>query len=103
MMKKYSILSTFTGAGGLDLGFHGGFSFLNDYFPALPFKTDVAVEWSPFACGTLTHNTHYFNGIDVRNEDITKLNKKDLPQKNYDVLLGGFAGWFSLRYVFSGG
>ena len=90
MMKTYSILSTFTGAGGLDLGFHGGFSFLNDYFPALPFKTDVAVEWSPFACGTLKHNTHYFSGIDVRNEDITKLDKKDLPQKNYDVLLGGF-------------
>jgi DNA (cytosine-5)-methyltransferase 1 len=28
-MRKYSTLSLFSGCGGLDLGFHGNFQFLN--------------------------------------------------------------------------
>ena len=40
--KKYKILSTFTGAGGLDIGFHGGFRFLDKYYGELPFETVVA-------------------------------------------------------------
>jgi len=31
----YKIISTFTGAGGLDIGFHGDFNFLDRNFPKL--------------------------------------------------------------------
>lgn len=35
----YKIISTFTGAGGLDIGFHGNFSYLGKKF------NDMTMEW----------------------------------------------------------
>jgi hypothetical protein len=38
----YKILSIFSGGGGLDLGFHGGFKFLDTFYPKLNFETKFA-------------------------------------------------------------
>ncbi|MFT4968176.1 MAG: DNA (cytosine-5)-methyltransferase 1, partial [Candidatus Deianiraeaceae bacterium] len=36
-MKNYSITSLFSGCGGLDLGFNGGFNFLSKEYRKLKF------------------------------------------------------------------
>jgi DNA (cytosine-5)-methyltransferase 1 len=86
----YKIFSTFTGAGGLDIGFHGDFDYLGKYYPKLNFKTVKAIELNEYACNTLNHNSKYFADTDVLNYDITKVDPKDFKDEDYDVLLGGF-------------
>lgn len=87
--KKYKILSTFTGAGGLDIGFHGGFRFLNKYYSELPFETVVASDINLDACHTLSADNKYFKNTDVICADITKYDYKQI-KGDFDVLLGGF-------------
>lgn len=87
--KKYKILSTFTGAGGLDIGFHGGFRFLNKYYSELPFETVVASDINLDACHTLSADNKYFKDTDVICADITKYDYKQI-KGDFDVLLGGF-------------
>lgn len=87
--KKYKILSTFTGAGGLDIGFRGGFRFLNKYYGELPFETVVASDINLDACHTLSADNKYFKDTDVICADITKYDYKQI-KGDFDVLLGGF-------------
>ncbi|CAA6818303.1 MAG: DNA-cytosine methyltransferase (EC [uncultured Sulfurovum sp.] len=86
----YKIFSTFTGAGGLDIGFHGDFQFLGKNYPKLNFTTNKALEINAHACETLKNDNKYFKNTTVLNEDITKVNPNDFKHENYDVLLGGF-------------
>lgn len=89
----YNIFSTFTGAGGLDLGFHGGFKFLNKTFKRLPFNTKFALEYNLDAVNTINYNKKYFKNIQTLHKDITKDIEQELKKYNaneYDVLLGGF-------------
>ncbi len=87
---SFKIFSTFTGAGGLDIGFHGDFNFLDKHYPKLNFKTVKALELNSFACETLKSDNKYFDKTDVLNEDITKVDPNTFKDENYDVLLGGF-------------
>ncbi len=87
---SFKIFSTFTGAGGLDIGFHGDFNFLNTYYPKLNFKTVKALELNKQACETLKKDNKYFKDTDVIEGDITKIDPNDFKDENYDVLLGGF-------------
>lgn len=86
----YKIISIFTGAGGLDIGFHGNFKYLNSFYPALNFQTEVALDVNEDACNTLEFNKKYFKNTKVYNENIIKFDYKKIPNNNYDVLLGGF-------------
>ena len=87
---NFKIFSTFTGAGGLDIGFHGDFYFLDKYFPKLNFTTVKAIEMNEVACSTLEHDKKYFLDTDIINADITKINPINFKDESYDVLLGGF-------------
>ncbi len=49
----YKIISTFTGAGGLDIGFHGDFNYLGKKFNKLKFDTKYALDINSDACKTL--------------------------------------------------
>jgi DNA (cytosine-5)-methyltransferase 1 len=86
----YKIISTFTGAGGLDIGFHGDFEFLGHKFPRLKFHTEVSLDLNADSCKTIEHDQKYFNGTNVLNENIIEYDYKKIPDNNYDVLLGGF-------------
>jgi len=90
LIISFKIFSTFTGAGRLDIGFHGDFNFLNTYYPKLHFETIKAIEINKQACETLENDNKYFKDTDVIEGDITKINPKDFKNENYDVLLGGF-------------
>lgn len=91
----YKIFSTFTGAGGLDIGFHGDFEFLDKKFPKLPFQTVHAIEYNKDAVKSLKYNKKYFPKLDndLSSKDITENIDKELEKykaNEYDILLGGF-------------
>jgi len=93
MSQKYSIVSLFSGCGGLDLGFSGGFEFLGKKYSKRNFETIWANDFDESSCQTYRK---YFNH-DIVCGDIVKILKKKhsrmfdqpLPQKA-DVVLGGF-------------
>lgn len=89
----YKIFSTFTGAGGLDIGFHGDFSFLDKFYPKLGFKTIHALEYNYEAIESLKFNKKYFENTKLIHKDITENIEQELNKhkpKEFDVLLGGF-------------
>ncbi len=81
--KPISVVSLFSGCGGLDLGFVGGFDFLGRHFPKTGFEIIWANEISPSAC-----RTYRMNIGDVVEGDICKA-MEQLPEYA-DVVLGGF-------------
>ena len=82
--KTHSTLSFFCGCGGLDLGFRGGFNYLEQYYPSLPFNIIKAIDNSEDAIDTYNLNL----GNHAHLIDLTQLTPKELPKA--DVLLGGF-------------
>jgi len=93
MKKNYSILSLFTGCGGLDLGLLGGFTFLDKKYKKHNFEIAWANDIDANAC--LTFSKNFRHGIvcgDIR--DIIKNNEmgvfdSPLPEK-VDIVVGGF-------------
>lgn len=98
-MAKYSVISLFSGCGGLDLGIEGGFSYLGHYYKKNPFKIVWANDINEKATETQRLN---FKDINVVCGDITKIldetqngqsslfeEDSRMPQKA-DVVIGGF-------------
>ena len=81
--KNASILSLFSGCGGLDLGFMGGFRFLGKTYPRLPFQVVWANDIEPTACETYRANL----GGDIVCGDVHD-HLADIPSA--DVVIGGF-------------
>ncbi|MDR3294655.1 MAG: DNA cytosine methyltransferase [Clostridiales Family XIII bacterium] len=82
--KKHSVVSLFSGCGGMDLGFTGGFEFLGKKFGKTAFDIIWANEISPAACKTYRSNL----GSHIIEGDIHKVIGR-LPAEA-DVVIGGF-------------
>lgn len=90
----YNVVSLFSGCGGLDLGFRGGFKFLDKAYPRLNFNVEWANDFNQDACLTFQK---YFGGHIVCG-DITKILSTSLQNSLFDktlpnhtdVVLGGF-------------
>ena len=82
--RKFSVVSLFSGCGGLDLGFRGGFEFLNNTYDRLPFDIIWANDIDSFACDTYRKNI----GNEIHCGDVWNL-IEELPETT-DVLIGGF-------------
>ena len=83
-MKKLKVASFFCGCGGSDLGILGDFTFLDKYYPELPFEIIYALDIDKFAVQTYNYNfKHQAVCDDVRDIDIENI-------EPFDVLLGGF-------------
>ena len=54
--EKITVVSLFSGCGGMDLGFVGGFEFLGKTYNPLPFDIIWANELNQNACATYDHN-----------------------------------------------
>jgi DNA (cytosine-5)-methyltransferase 1 len=82
--KPITIVSLFSGCGGMDLGFIGGFKFLGEKYKKTPFKIIWANEINAAACNTYRKNigNHIIEG-DIQQ----KINM--LPQYA-DIVIGGF-------------
>lgn len=79
-----SVVSFFSGCGGLDLGFLGGFSFLGDFFPKNRFKIVGAYDADAEAIQAYRANI----GLHAHVEDLSCHEMGKFPHA--DVLLGGF-------------
>ncbi|WP_439243627.1 DNA cytosine methyltransferase [Lonepinella sp. BR2474] len=83
--KPFDVISLFSGAGGLDLGFKGGFAYLGKQYAQHPFNVVWANDLNERACKTFQHN---FPNIPVVCGDINQIDKNTLPSA--DIVLGGF-------------
>lgn len=89
MNKELKIASLFSGCGGLDLGFTGGFSFINHDFEKLPTQIVFANDFDKDA--TMCYNANELlvsDGAKCTLEDIRNINAEDIP--DFDILLAGF-------------
>lgn len=82
--SPWSVVSLFSGCGGMDLGFKGGFDFLGRRYDENPFEIIWANEISRPACETYERNL----GPRIINEDIACA--IELLPGEADVLIGGF-------------
>lgn len=78
------MVSLFSGCGGMDLGFSGGFEFLGTSYKKLPFSIVWANDINRFACKTYEHNL----GKEIVCGNIWDV--IDTMPKQADVVVGGF-------------
>ena len=84
LKKPLSVVSMFSGCGGMDLGFTGGFEFMGRSYPRLPFSIVWSNDNNRAACETYTHNLRH----DILCGDIWQVIDELPPEA--DVLIGGF-------------
>lgn len=92
--KTFSIISLFSGCGGLDLGFNGDFEFLGKKYPKNNFEIIWANDIDEASCVTFAN---YFRHGIVCGDIVEILDGRhskslfDLPlPKSVDIVLGGF-------------
>lgn len=81
---KYTVVSMFSGCGGMDLGFKGGFTSHGKRYKKLPFDIVWANDLNETACATYEHNL----GHSILPGDVWQ-HLNSLPDST-DVLIGGF-------------
>lgn len=86
-MTKFKTISLFSGCGGLDLGFLGGFHFRNKSFNKNPFEIIKSVEFDPAIADIYNANINYFHHP-ATIKDVRDVEADEIP--NYDILLAGF-------------
>ena len=82
--KNHTVVSMFSGCGGMDLGFTGGFEVFGRRYRSLPFDIIWANDLNAEACRTYRRNL----GYDIHRGDVWDL--MDSMPKSADVLVGGF-------------
>lgn len=87
-IKALRVVSLFSGCGGLDLGFIGGFSYRDKSFAKTGFKLIFANDFDADAGRVYKENARYFGDHPFRDEDVTVIPSADIPE--FDILLAGF-------------
>jgi DNA (cytosine-5)-methyltransferase 1 len=90
--NKLKVISLFSGCGGLDLGFIGGFRFLNKSYPKRRFELIWANEIDKDFCKTYRENfQHNIVEADIREILSGHPSHQSQPLPPYaDIVLGGF-------------
>jgi len=82
--SRFSVVSFFSGCGGLDLGILGDFTYRNNSIVKLPFVINAAYDSDPNCVKTYQKNIgKYAEVVDLAKADPSKMPSSDL-------LLGGF-------------
>lgn len=82
--NSYKVVSLFSGCGGLDLGFKGGFEIFGQSYQKNNFEIIWANDLNKAACNTYSKNV----GSEIRCGDIWNL--IDTLPESADVVIGGF-------------
>ena len=82
--KPYDVVSLFSGCGGMDLGFMGGFEFGQHFYEKMPFRIIWANDLNPMASRTYEANLEH----EIYLGDVAAV-LGALPKKA-DVVIGGF-------------
>ncbi len=86
--QPYSVVSLFSGCGGIDLGFKGGFHFQDKDFPPLPFEVVWANDWDQSAMHVYNHNhSSNLQAEDIRTADFGGISG---DRQDVDVVTAGF-------------
>lgn len=83
-MKKYKVMSLFSGIGGTDIGIQGGFSFLDKEYKKLPTELVFANDIDLGAKKIFDENFK----IETCDRDIKEIDPSSLPDA--DIITGGF-------------
>src|ERR1035437_10801863 len=81
--KTYKVVSLFSGCGGLDLGFNGGFSFRNRFFEKNKFKIEFANDIDPAAEHVYNANKSFFNNHKLHCDDIKNVNYNEIQDFDF--------------------
>lgn len=82
--KKFTLLSMFTGIGGLDMGFEGGFKYKSTTYKKQLFQNIAAYEKDALCVETITKNLD----IPINLHELSIDSIENFPRA--DVLIGGF-------------
>lgn len=88
MNDNLKVVSLFSGCGGLDLGFTGGFKHRHFDFPKTGFELVFANDFDTDAGRVYQANHKYLGEHAFHPGDVTEISAKDVP--SFDVLLAGF-------------
>lgn len=96
--KKLNVLSLFSGAGGMDLGFKGGFDFLGNHYERNPyelvFANDIFKQAADVYEDNFNHKVERRSIADLELHDIDKAisenTKQPIGDTKIDIVLGGF-------------
>ncbi len=90
MLQKIKIASLFSGCGGLDLGFLGGFQFMRRIYTKLPTEIVFANDIDIDAVECYNSNSILFdeNHVQCLLDDIRAIKTASIP--DFDILLAGF-------------
>ena len=87
--EVFRVASLFSGCGGLDLGFTGGFVFYGETFPKLPTRIVFANDFDSDAATCYNSNELLVaDGAKCLLKDIREVDASEIP--DYDILLAGF-------------
>jgi DNA (cytosine-5)-methyltransferase 1 len=86
--NNFKVASLFSGCGGLDLGFVGGFKHFSKTIPKLPFEIVFANDIDKDAVVTYKENKHLLKHDNITHADIATINPDNLP--DFDILTAGF-------------
>ena len=84
LTKKLKIVSMFSGCGGMDLGFLGGFEVYGRKYPRLPYEIIWANDFNEAACRSYKRNLRH----NILCGDVWDV--IDTLPKSTDILIGGF-------------
>jgi DNA (cytosine-5)-methyltransferase 1 len=87
-MKKIKVASLFSGCGGMDLGFVGGFDYRQFSLPKTGFEIVFANDFDTDAVRTYQANQKYLGKHAFHAGDVRAIPDDAVP--NFDVLLAGF-------------